>query len=458
MVVGALIALLPLTFGVPVTNLPGWTGPPLPSRQDAGYITVDDVKGTKYFYWYVEAETNPDTAPLVVWYSGGPGGSGMIGLWTETGPLRLDDENHPFLNTLSNTRKHNVIYLEQPCGVGFSYSNTSSAYSMDDDEAARLNYAFLQRWLAEFPDLQGRPLWLTGESYAGMYIPRLIEQIIAGPDAHLRAALRGVLLGNPHIWCESLPKEDSASHWPFVQSWFYHGLVPYSLFAQGLSLGCDSSVGSASEACDDLYHTIRKAGSIGGLIDVENLHKDHCAGNGSLSGSIEHSEEHTQCAAHTGRGPVYGYKAYLNEQAVKEVLQVEGACRNVSASCGGGKDHRFHYSKSNVSVIGSWSHIFSALPGLQILIYSGDQDIATNPSFLTQTCLHELRGDRGNATRPWASWKVNGWHAGFVEYFERYAFATVQGAGHRVPENQPLAATAMYDRFIATGELDDASL
>ena len=44
--------------------------------------------------------------------------------------------------------------------------------------------------------------------------------------------------------------------------------------------------------------------------------------------------------------------------------------------------------------------------------------------------------------------------AGYVEYFERYAFATVAGAGHRVPENQPLAAVTMYERFIATGSLD----
>lgn len=73
---------------------------------------------------------------------------------------------------------------------------------MDDADSARLNYAFLRRWLAAFPALQGRQLWLTGESYAGMYIPMLVEQIIAGPDDMLRSSLRGVLIGNPHIWCD----------------------------------------------------------------------------------------------------------------------------------------------------------------------------------------------------------------------------------------------------------------
>ena len=116
----------------------------------------------------MEAEVAPETAPLLVWYSGGPGGSGMIGMWTEAGPFKLDGANRPVRNSLAFTRRHNVIYLEQPCGVGFSYSNSSSAYSMDDDESARLNYVFLQRWLAAFPALQGRQLWLAGESYAGM--------------------------------------------------------------------------------------------------------------------------------------------------------------------------------------------------------------------------------------------------------------------------------------------------
>ena len=68
-------------------------------------------------------------------------------------------------------------------------------------------------------------------------IPRLVEQIINGSDAVLRGSLRGVLLGNPHIWCESLPKEDAAAHWAFVQSWFYHGLVPFTLYAKWNAAG-----------------------------------------------------------------------------------------------------------------------------------------------------------------------------------------------------------------------------
>jgi carboxypeptidase C (cathepsin A) len=450
-----LLLLAPLTAtAAPVVALPGWHRP-LPSKQDAGHITVDDVAGTSYFYWYVEAtDVPPETAPLLVWYSGGPGGSGMIGMWTEAGPFTLDDENHPVRNTLAFTRRHNVIYLEQPCGVGFSYSNSSAAYSMDDDDSARLNYVFLQRWLAAFPALQGRQLWLAGESYAGMYIPRLVEQIVAGPDAMLRGSLRGVLLGNPHIWCDSLPKEDEQSHFAFVTSWFYHGLVPMTLYAEWTAAGCNDSEGSGTKACEALYRIVRKAAGIGSNIEEENLRRDHCAGNGSIAGSIEHSEDRSLCPRTTNVGPIYGYTAYLGTAAVQQAAHVESPMPRYP----GGRDPRFHYSRSNVSVILTWRQIFKTLPGLKVLIYSGTEDIATNPSFLTQTCLHELRDDRGSTGKNWSSWKVNNWHAGYVEYFERYAFATVQGAGHRVPENQPLAAVTMYERFIGSGSLDTPSL
>lgn len=121
----ALFELPAAADGLPVTELPGWKGA-LPSKQDAGYITVDDTLKTRYFYWYIEAEVAPETAPLVVWYSGGPGGSGMIGLWTETGPLRLDAQNHPYLNPIRQP-KHNVLYLEQPCESGRALSLNTDA-------------------------------------------------------------------------------------------------------------------------------------------------------------------------------------------------------------------------------------------------------------------------------------------------------------------------------------------
>ena len=100
--------------------------------------------------------------------------------------------------------------------------------------------------------------------------------------------------------------------------------------------------------------------------------KDHCAGNGSLSGSIEHSEERSLCPRETLLGPVFGYLGYLATDAVQAAAHVVSPKPRFPA----GRDPRFHYSRSPVSLIVSWRRIFAEFPGLKVLIYSGDQVMA----------------------------------------------------------------------------------
>ena len=81
--------------GHEVTSLPGWDKP-LPSRHFSGYLPVGSTSGVKghIHYWYIEAETNPETAPVVYWTNGGPGGSGIsTGLLTEMGQFQLDADS-----------------------------------------------------------------------------------------------------------------------------------------------------------------------------------------------------------------------------------------------------------------------------------------------------------------------------------------------------------------------------
>lgn len=73
----------------------------------------------------------------------------------------------------------NVLFLESPAGVGFSYSNKSKDYDTNGDKkTAADNYLFLVNWLERYPEYKERDFYIAGESYAGHYVPQLAHTIL----------------------------------------------------------------------------------------------------------------------------------------------------------------------------------------------------------------------------------------------------------------------------------------
>ncbi|KAJ0502138.1 putative carboxypeptidase D [Helianthus annuus] len=127
-----------------VTNLPGQ--PSVDFRHYAGYVTVNEKKGRALFYWFYEAWTLPHEKPLVLWLNGGPGCSSVgYGATQEIGPFIVNTDGKGLhLNPYSWNREANMLFLESPVGVGFSYSNTANDYdNLGDDltgESRKLAY------------------------------------------------------------------------------------------------------------------------------------------------------------------------------------------------------------------------------------------------------------------------------------------------------------------------------
>ena len=111
------------------------------------------------------------------------------------------------------SRTANMLFLDSPAFVGFSYSNSSADKKVGDARTASDSRLFLLGFLQKFPGFATTPLYIAGESYAGHYIPNLAAAILAGNAAgtgHLN--LQGVMIGN--AWTDA-PTDNlgAAVHW-----------------------------------------------------------------------------------------------------------------------------------------------------------------------------------------------------------------------------------------------------
>lgn len=154
-----------------IFNLPG--APNITFRQYSGYLNVDSTNNRNLFYWFVESTNNPASDPLVFWTNGGPGCSGLLGFLTEHGPFRPTSDGQSLVtNPYSWNQYANIIYIEAPAGVGFSYSDNPADYFLvNDTRTATDNYAAILAFMVKYPQYNTSDFYVTGESYGGHYVP-----------------------------------------------------------------------------------------------------------------------------------------------------------------------------------------------------------------------------------------------------------------------------------------------
>ncbi|KAM0881649.1 hypothetical protein ACQ4PT_032811 [Festuca glaucescens] len=279
-------------------------------NQYGGYVTVDEENGRALFYYLVEAPSGAAEKPLVLWLNGGPGCSSLgYGAMQELGPFRVSQDNKTLIRNLNawNTVA-NVIFLESPAGVGFSYSNTSADYDLSGDErTADDAYVFLVKWLEKFPEYKGRAFYISGESFAGHYVPELAATILLHNTYHNKTIinLQGVLVGNPYL--------DANRNIRGALDFFWtHAVMSDEVYAN-VTKNCDfDSVGSSTlseAACSGALEPFEE-----GNIDGYNIYAPVCltAPNGTYYPS-GHLAGYDPCSDY----PTY---AYLNDPAVQNAF------------------------------------------------------------------------------------------------------------------------------------------
>ena len=99
-------------------------------------------------------------------------------MFGENGPFQVQKDLRLESDRYSWNDEANMIWLESPAGVGFSYSNTTSDYVVGDARTAADTYAFLAQFIhVYFPQFTKNPFWVTGESYGGHYVPEITQLI-----------------------------------------------------------------------------------------------------------------------------------------------------------------------------------------------------------------------------------------------------------------------------------------
>jgi carboxypeptidase C (cathepsin A) len=112
---------------------------------------------------------------LVLWLNGGPGCSSLLGAMQENGPFLFGEGLSIVRNPYSWNTNASVIYFESPPGVGYSPSNTTS-WSVNS--TANANLEGLKDFFKAYGNFKANEFYISGESYAGVYIPSLASAIL----------------------------------------------------------------------------------------------------------------------------------------------------------------------------------------------------------------------------------------------------------------------------------------
>ncbi|XP_012572177.1 serine carboxypeptidase-like 45 isoform X3 [Cicer arietinum] len=410
-----------------IHKLPGQ--PHINFQQFSGYVTVDEMKQRSLFYYFVESKTNPSSKPLVLWLNGGPGCSSIgIGAFSENGPFRPNGEVL-IKNDHSWNREANMLYLETPVGVGFSYAK------------ARDNLVFLLGWFNKFPQYKHRDLFLTGESYAGHYIPQLAKLMIGINKKKKIFNLKGIALGNPLLEYAT----DFNSRAEFFWS---HGLISDSTYKM-FTAGCNYSRyvseyyrNSISPLCSKVMRKVSRETSK--FVDKYDVTLDVCISSVLSQSKVICPQTHQ---ANESIDVCVDDKVtnYLNRRDVQKALHAElvgvptwDVCNNV-----------LDYNMLNLEV--PTLHVVGSLikAGVRVLIYSGDQDSViplTGSRSLVQKLARQLSL---NTTVPYRVWfeghQVGGWTQ---VYGNILSFATIRGASHEAPFSQPQRSLVLFNSFL----------
>ena len=458
-------------------DLPGLSTPELPFHHFAGYL--DSVNGTHLFYWFFESSLeNPESAPVALFLNGGPGCSSLFGALLESGPLRVRASNglsengtasQIELNPHSWNAHANLLFIETPAGVGFSYQEGVTPtydYHTDDQATARLNFAALRSFYRKFPHLVSNDFYLTGESYAGVYLSTLAELLLLRQENNNQFPVinfKGVALGNPMLDQKLVvhSRIQFAREQHLLQEAIWGGLRRRCCDSENSEYSSDSEPSESESSvlsCRFANHSLAEI-QFGSQLSEEcrlwylatQMHiidyprnvynyKRPCTA-GRTAANI--------CADPEVDGALTGWLRRADVQRALHVDQRKGGDKNSLINWSDCNTRLFKSYQQSVDSVAEQVRLMLAA-GVKVLLYFGDLDLActyiSGRWFVDGLQLTPISGSSATSPRPW--FFEDQLVADVQLYREGLAYVRVKNAGHEALRDRPAFARQMFQEFL----------
>jgi carboxypeptidase C (cathepsin A) len=434
------LAATTLFLGVSADKIKSGFGPEKVFQQ-SGHLTIPGYRGThtsQMFFWFFESRQSPETAPLMIFLNGGPGCSSMIGL-TENGPYILHSDMNLTLNPYSWNSIANVIWLDQPVGTGFSYSDSLSDYTTTEEQVAIDLYQFMQIFLEQYPKYANLPFFIAGESYAGKFNPHFANYIVRknqegrNPKINLQGVALGNAMVNPAVqmglyadflYSRGMLTELQREHYNNFTFPTCKAAIEYSIFPNAMTFCQEAMINALGMAEVTMGRSIN-------AYDITKKcdHPPLCYNN-------------TLDAA-----------KFFNLPNVQRAL---GAKPGITWSgCVPGP---------NLAMVGDWTISYAQdLPpvlatGVRVMAYSGAEDYVCNTmggkAWMDQMVWPSQQGFNSAPMTPWIT---NQQQVGQTKSYNGFTWVEINHAGHLAPSDQPAATLDMIKRFIFNKPFSNSS-
>lgn len=296
----------------------------------------------------------------------------------------------------------------------------------------------MQSFFAKFPEFRANDLWISGESYAGMYVPYLANEIyeynLTGPTNPIN--MKGFMVGNgvTNYTYDCTPA--------YVDMGYWHSLYSTELYDEIKANNCDFGLFASRDAtCNNLLQQFNALVADVNVYDIFGV----CWGLGPYPQMYESnvtrgytSADYTPFLYENNGAPVnsslppctFGtpIESYFNRADVRASMHIPTTVQ----------EWKLCTTKINIEYQrdqGGSQWVYEKLAGIyRMLHYSGDTDGAV-PTWGTQQWIATLGWD---VVDSWQAYLVDGQVGGYWEsYVGDFTFGTVHGAGHMAPQFKP---------------------